>query len=154
MNPKDSPDAVSPNVQSGEVLDVVIARLVGQVYEKAPAIERCRMLEQLMEPVGLLSLAAVANGVFAKIWFRSGWPDLHIRPDEARNVQASDVIALVQYVEQASIGTVEGLAQMVAAWPAMAGSAVAAMLVTALVRRARARRAGAGWVDDPSVSRS
>jgi hypothetical protein len=152
MSPKDSPDAFSPNAQSGQALDVVIARLVGQVYETAPANERCRMLEQLMKPLGVLSLVAVANGVFAKIWFRSGWHDLHIRPDDVQNVQASDVIALVQYVEQASIETVDALAQMVAAWPAMAGSAVAALLITALVRRARSRRAGAGWVDDPPVS--
>ena len=149
MNPKDSPDAIPPNIQSGQALDVVIARLVGQVYETAPPVERCRLLEQLMEPIGVLSLVAIANGVFAKIWFRSGWPDLHIRPDDTQNVQANDVIALVRYVDQASIETVDGLAQMVAAWPVMAGSAVAALLVTALVRRVRARRADAEGGDDP-----
>ena len=151
MNPKDSPDAISPNAQSGQALDVAIAQLVGEVYETAPAIERCRMLEQLMKPLGVLSLVAVANGVFAKIWFQSGWHDLHIRPDDVQNVQASDVIALVQYVEQASIETVDGLAQMMAAWPVMGGSAVVALLVTALVRRARSRASGR-WIDDPPAS--
>jgi hypothetical protein len=148
MKAKDSPDAISLNSQSGQALDVAIAQLVGQIYETAPAIERCRMLEQLMKPLGVLSLVAIANGVFAKIWFRSGWHDLHIRPEDAQRVQASDGMALVQYVEQASIETVDGLAQIVAAWPVMAGSAVVALLVTALARRARSR-AGHRRVDDP-----
>src|SRR5262245_12770503 len=151
MHAKDSPDATSPNARSGHTLDVAIAQLVGQVYETAPATERCRMLEQLMKPLGVLSLVAVANGVFAKIWFRSGWHDLHIRPEDAQRVQASDVIALVQYVEQASIETVDGLAQIVASWPVMTGSAAVALLVTALARRARSR-ARDTQVEDPPVS--
>ena len=151
MDPKDSLDANSLNAQSDHALDVAIAQLVGQIYKTAPASERCRMLEQLMKPLGVLSLVGVANGIFAKIWFRSGWHNLHIRPEDADRVQVSDVIALVQYVEQASIETVDALAQIVAAWPVMTGSAVAALLVAALARRARSR-AGGGWVDDPPVA--
>jgi len=152
MNPHDSPDAGSPNTPRCQSSDNEIAQLVSQVYETAPAAERRRLLEHLIQPLGLLSLVAVANGVFAKIWFRRGWQDLQIRLEDTEIVRASDVVALVDYVEQVSIETVDGLAQMVGGSSLMAGSAVAAFLVIALVRRARSRRTGAGWVNDPSVS--
>jgi hypothetical protein len=119
----------------------MIARLVGQVYEAAPATERRRLLEHLMRPLGVLSLLAVADGIFAKIRFRSGWPDLHVRLEDAQNVQASDVITLVSYVQQVSVRAVDGLADMLAASPVMTGSAAAALLITLLVQRARTRRA-------------
>jgi hypothetical protein len=83
----------------------------------------------------------VAHGLFAKLLFRSGWPELHIRLEDAQNVQASDVIALVDHVQQISIQAVDGLAQILAASPVMTGSGAAALLVTALVQRARNRRA-------------
>lgn len=50
-----------------------IPQLVGAAYGAAPPEVRARMLEHLMRPLGVLSLAAVARGAFAKIRFRSGW---------------------------------------------------------------------------------
>ena len=93
-----------------------------------------------MQPLGVLSLFAVAGGLFAKLRLRGGWENFSVRPEDVRNVRASDVIALVDYVQQVSVEAVDGLAQMLAASPLMAGSAAAALLVTLLVRRARARR--------------
>jgi hypothetical protein len=152
MNPHAGPDAGSPNNPRRQSSDNEIAQLVSQVYVTAPAAERRRLLEHLMQPLGLLSLVAVANGVFAKIWFRRGWQDLQIRLEDTEIVRASDVVALVDYVEQVSIETVDGLAQMVGGSSLMAGSAVAAFLVIALVRRARSRGAHASWDNDRSVS--
>lgn len=125
--------------QSATVLTV--PQLVGQVYEVAPAVDRSHMLELLLRPLGVLALVAVADGIFAKIRFRGGWPDLHVRLEDAQNVQASDVITLVDYVQQVSVHAVDGLAQMLAATPMMATSAAAGLLVTLLVQRARSRRA-------------
>lgn len=71
-----------------------IAQLVGQVCEVAPAADKGRLLEQLLRPLGVLSLVAVADRVFAKIRFRGGWPELKVRLEVAQNVQTSDVIAL------------------------------------------------------------
>ena len=144
-----SPDAVPPYAPGYQASDLTIAQLVGQVYETAPAAERCRMLEHLMQPLGALSLVAVANGVFAKLWFRSGWRELHIRAEDAQLVCASDVITLVDYVQQASVEAVDGLAQLLAPSPMMAGSAAAALLLTVLVQRTQTRRAGVGEVGDP-----
>ena len=118
-----------------------IATLVGEVYESAPLEERGRVLDQLLRPLGVLSLFAVAGGLFAKIRLRGGWENFSVRPEDLQNVRASDVIALVDYVQQVSIEAVDGLAQMLRASPMMAGSAAAVLLVTLLVQRARARRA-------------
>ena len=85
---------------------------------------------------------------FTKLWFRSGWHDLHIQPADAQSVQTRDVISLVQYVQQASQETIDGLAQLVTASPVVACSAAAALLVTILVRRNRARNSDVGETVD------
>jgi len=148
MNDHEDAGAVSP---SGAT-DMTIPELVGKVYETAHATERCRMLEYLMKPLGVLSLVAVCNGMFAKIWFRSGWHDLHIRPEDAQTVRGIDVTALVEYVQQASAETIDGLASLLTTSPMMVYSASAAMLVTVLVRRAQKRRAESGGAEDPPDS--
>jgi hypothetical protein len=119
--------------------EVPIAQLVAQVYETAPLAERSRLLEHLLRPLGVLSLVAVADGIFAKIRFRSGWPEMNIRFEDAQNVQASDVIALVDRVQQVSVETLDRLAKIVVASPVLASSAAAAFLVTVLMQHARTR---------------
>ena len=119
---------------------LTVPQLVGQVYEAAPALEKSHMLELLLRPLGVLSLVSVAGGIFAKVRFRGGWPDLHVRLEDAQEVQARDVISLVDYVQQVSVHAVDGLAQMIAATPTMATSAAAGLLVTLLVQRINSRR--------------
>lgn len=121
--------------------EAAIAQLVGQVYEIAPPAERSRLLEHLLKPLGVLSLVAIANGIFASIRFRSGWPNIHVGAEDAQNVQASDVITLVSHVQQVSTQAVDGLADLLAKSPAITSSAAAAMLITLLVQRSRSRRA-------------
>ncbi len=124
-----------------QVSEISIAQLVGQVYEAAPPAERSRLVEYLLRPLGVLSLVSVANGIFANIRFRSGWPELHVRTEDVRHVRTGDVIALVNHVQQVSLHAVDGLAGMLAASPGMTSSAAAALLVTLLMQRARNRRA-------------
>lgn len=154
MNPNDMPKPVSWNKSDCQVSEISIAQLVGQVYELAPPAERSRLLEHLLKPLGVLSLVAVANGIFASIRFRSGWPEMHVRMEDAQNVQARDVITLVNHVQQVSAHAVDGLASLLAASPAMAGSAAAALLVTVLLQRARTRRAGDGEPGDSAAARA
>jgi len=141
MNPQDTPEVQASGELTGQVSEITIAQLVGEVYESAPPVEKSRLLEHLLRPLGVLSIVAVANGIFANIRFRGGWQDMHVRPEEAQNVQASDVITLVNHVQQVSFHAVDGLAKMLAASPVMTGSAAAALLVTVLMQRARNRRA-------------
>jgi hypothetical protein len=117
-----------------------IAQLVAQIYETAPPELRINLLEQLLKPLGVLSLVAIADGIFAKIRFSSGWPDLTIRFEDAQKVQAKDVIALVERVQQVSVSSVDGLVKLLAASPVMAGSAVTMLLAAVLVQRAGTRR--------------
>ena len=56
--------------------------------------------------------------------------------DDVQNVRASDLGALVDHVQQVSVEAVAGVAQVIAASPWMTGSAVAAVLVTVLMRQA------------------
>lgn len=141
MNPIDTPAAPSMAHADAQTSEATIANLVGQVYEIAPPAERTRLLEHLLRPLGVLSLVAVANGIFANILFRSGTPDLHVRVEDAQNIRPGDVITLVKHVQQVSVHAVDGLAGMLAASPVMTGSAAAAVLVTLLMQRSQHRRA-------------
>ena len=148
MNPQENADTAFPNQLPGQETGVTIPQLIGRVYEVAPPVERCRMLEHLMRPLGVLSLVVVANGIFAKIWFQRGWHDLQIKLEDTEIVRASDVMALADHAQQVCIEAFDGLAQMVTLSPVLAGSAAAALLVAALVKRARSRRAGIAGVED------
>ena len=148
MNPNATPNLPASDKSGCQVSEASIAQLVGQVYESAPAAERSRLIEQLLRPLGVLSLVAVANGIFAKIRFRSGWPDLHVRLEDVQNVQASDIIVLVNHVQQVSVQAVNDLAGVLAASPVMMGSAAAALLMTLLLQRGRTRRASDCGVGD------
>lgn len=141
------PASLASSGAAGKVPDIRIPELVAEVYEAAPAAERGHLLEQLLRPLGVLSLAAIADGIFAKIRFRSGWQDLNVRLDDIQNVRAAHVIALVDHAQQVSVETVDGLAQMLTSSPVMSGSAAAALLVTVLMQRARSRRADALGTD-------
>lgn len=139
MNP--TPTLPAPAAVGGPVTEAAIAQLVGQVYASAPPSVRSRLLEHLIKPLGVLSLAVVANGIFASIRFRSNWPELKVRMEDVQSVQPRDVIALVHSVQQVSAHAVDGLAQLLSSSPVMAGSAAASVLVTVLLQRARNRRA-------------
>ena len=116
----------------------MLAQLVGQVYETAPNTERKRLVEHLMKPLGILSLAAVANGIFVKIRFKGGWSDVPARMDDvqgAQGVQVSDVIDLANFAQQVSTEAIGGLAQMLASSPVLASSVAAALLIKIVLRR-------------------
>ncbi len=142
MNPNDTrtPSTTPSNRLSIPASDQAIAQLVAQVYEAAAPTERSRLIAHLLKPLGVLSLVAVANGIFAKIRFRAGWPDLRVQAEDLNNVQPSDVIALVTRVQQVSVQFVDGLAELLAASPSMTRSAAAALLLAVLLQRIRSHR--------------
>ena len=126
-----------PTVQSSEI---TISELVGQVYQDAPATVRTRLIELLIRPLGVLALLAVANGIFAKAWFHSAWPGTQVRLEDVTKVRAEDIVSLADRVQQVSVEAVDGLAQVLAGSPMLAGSAAAAILATILLRRSSADR--------------
>lgn len=126
-----------PAVQASEI---TIAELIGQVYEDAPVAMRTRLVGQLMHPLGVLALLAVANGIFAKAWFHSVWPGTQVRFEDLSKVRAQDINTLVERVQQISVETIDGLAQVLAGSPMLVGSAAATILATILLRRSSAGR--------------
>lgn len=117
-----------------QAADLSIPELVGQVYDGAPASERGRLLEPLLRPLGLLSLVAVAGGVFARLRLNPEWPSPTMLLDDLAAVRGRDVIALVEHVQQVSVEAVDSLAQLLAASPVLASSAAAALLVAVLMQ--------------------
>ncbi|MET0542895.1 MAG: hypothetical protein ABWZ88_14210 [Variovorax sp.] len=136
---------------AGMASETQIPALVAQVYEAAPAEERCHLVETLLRPLGVLSLVAIAHGVFAKIRFRSAGHELNVRVDDLQNVSAADMMALVHHAQQVSIETVDSLVQQLSNSGSMTGSAAAIVLVGLLVQRARARRLAPVQARDASL---
>ena len=114
-----------------------IPQLVGAVFVAAPIETRVKMLEHLLRPLGVLSLAAVAGGAFAKIRFRSGGPNFEIRADDAVSVRLADVVSLVEHVQQVDERVVDGLATLLQAWPQVRETDTAAALIQLLRQRSR-----------------
>jgi hypothetical protein len=149
----DSQNLPGPSTGSRvDAAELTVPELVAEVYASAPADERGQLLEQLLRPLSVLSLVAIADGVFAKIRFRSGWQDLRVRPDDLQSVHTADVIALVDHAQQVSVETVDSLAQMLAASPTLSGTAAAAVLVAVLVQRASRRGQAIPGLDGQAAS--
>ena len=141
MNQHVTSSAVAMTEPERQAHRLTIPELVAEVYEAAPAVERGYLLEQLLRPLGVLSLLGIAGGVFANIRFRSGWQEMHVRLEDIQNVHAAQVIALVDYAQEVSAETVDGLAQMLVSSPLLSGSTAGEVLVTLLLQRARSRGA-------------
>ena len=133
-NPRHSPISACVDPKTS------VPALIGQVYELAPASLRAGILAHLLQPLGLLSLVALANGVFATIRFRGGIAQRSVALDDLAAIKASDVIVLADWVQQVSVEVVDGLAQLIAASPLLAGSAAAALLTNLLLQRIDLRR--------------
>ncbi|WP_210547338.1 hypothetical protein [Rhodoferax sp. PAMC 29310] len=142
MNSIPSKAPPAPGELDSAMTETNIAQLVGEVYAAAPPAERSRLLAHLIKPLGILSLMAVANGIFANNRFRSGLADMNVPLEEVQNVQVGDVIILAMRVQQVSLQALNGLTQVLSNSPALMGSAAAIMLLTILVQRAQRRRDG------------
>jgi hypothetical protein len=75
------PSAVASDELDGRALERSIPQLVGEIYESASPSERSSLLVPLLRPLGVLSLLGVANGIFASVRFRSGWPEMRVQLD-------------------------------------------------------------------------
>ncbi len=116
-----------------------VPTLIGQVYETAPPSLRARMLEHLMRPLGILSLMAIANGVFASIRLRHSSIEPKVGLDEVLAIQSSDVVKLAGWVQQVSAEALDGLNQLLSTSPVLTRSTATAVLLTMLIRVAQQR---------------
>ena len=130
-------DASQPTVRS-RILNV----LVGHAYAASPPPLRQSLLELLIRSVGVLGLVTIAGGVFARIRLRGAWPDIAVSFDDLQYIWIVDVMALADYVQRVSIGSISDATQLLASHPALAGSGAVAALVSIMLRRVSDRVEG------------
>ncbi|MEY2860480.1 MAG: hypothetical protein RLZ68_1100 [Pseudomonadota bacterium] len=127
----------------------LLPELVAKVYAAAPDADRGRLLEHLLKPLGLLSLAGVANGAFARLAANSGWSGLQLNADDVQRIGRHEVIALVSHVQQVSTHAIDGLGQVISASPVLAGTAATGLLLSLLRKQATQRPPIVGNDFDP-----
>jgi hypothetical protein len=98
-------------------------------------VVRKSLLEHLLRPLGVLGLISVAGGTFARFRLQNGWQDSSIRMEDLQEVHISDVIALVDYVQQVSVGAIIEAVRMLSSAPTLTGSGAVAVLASLLLRR-------------------
>jgi len=112
-----------------------IPELVSDVYDKAPAPLRTKLLECLLGPVGPLALVAIATGAFGHLLYRLRQDGMPISLDDAARITSNHVLELARFVEQSSPDALLQLGSLIADSPigvaTMSGSALLLALRTA-----------------------
>ncbi len=133
--PTDAADGGSP-----------IATLTRAVYVSAPWDERCRILEVLTQPLGLLPLFGLAHGVLARVLLRRGWRDGGSHCEDIREVPIEAVETLLDYLQQRGPEAFAGLGRVIAASPTLAemgsGRQLLAHLTSEVSGAAKSARVG------------
>ena len=119
--------------------ETLVPQLVGQVFEAAPPPVKLALMDALLRPLGVLSVVAVAGGVFGKIRFHPNWPRLQDDTDLMRRVTSTDIVELVNHAQKVSFTVLDNLARVVGSSPAVTYSAAATLLMAVLVHRQRQR---------------
>lgn len=127
-------DEASPAVQLR-----MRAMLLGKVFESASPETRYRLVTSLMRPLGLLTVMAIANGVFAPLRLRGsvGLGDAQLWLD----MRSSDVVELALQAQQAQPDILTPLAPLLSTPGLLAASAAAVLLAQILGRQAPPHRA-------------
>lgn len=120
---------------------LMLSRLLGQAFEALPVDGRLVMITHLLRPLGMLSRATVADGIFLNNQFFGKTPDLAVVAAEMQRIQVSAVVDLANRVQQVSVEVVDEIAKIIKTSPQMANSPVVAILEKIPLRRTRARQA-------------
>ena len=113
---------------------------MGDVFEVAPSAVRNVMLEKLMRPLGVLSLATVANGIFLE-WHLRGRLYESLVAGEAQEISVCDVIALAERAQQIRTEVIDDIAAIVSTSLTSAGCVATAALAKIPWRRNGSRHA-------------
>ncbi len=131
------PSAVDrrPRAMAGAETTNNIPELVSDVYDKAPAPLRTKLLECLLGPVGPLALVAIATGAFGHLLYRLRQDGMPISLDDAARITSNHVFELARFVEQSSPDALLQLGSLITDSPngvaTMSGSALLLALRTA-----------------------
>ena len=82
-------------------------RLIGQAYEAADPEVRAKIVSTLMQPLGMLSLASIAHGIFATIRIRIGGCLGDVTPQDIESIHARDVVILAKRTQKVDPEVIE-----------------------------------------------
>ena len=105
------------------------------MFDAAPPPVNLALVDALLRPLGVLSVVAVAGGVFGKIRFHPDWPRLQDDQDLVRRVTSTDIVELVNHAQKVSFTVLDNLARVMSSSRAVTCSAAATLLVAVLVHR-------------------
>jgi len=93
------------------------SRLVMRLYVAADVPLRARLLASLMRPMGLLGIAGIAAGAFARTLWRRGAADTGIDMAGASRISGKQVRKLASFVEQVDPQALHDFATLIAGSP-------------------------------------
>ena len=82
------------------------------MFDAAPPPVNLALVHALLRPLGVLSVVAVAGGVFGKIRFHPDWPRLQDDQDLVRRVTSTDIVELVNHAQKVSFTVLDNLARV------------------------------------------
>jgi len=113
-----------------------IAKLVSRVYRAANDSLRARMLTQLLRPLGVLGLVAVASGAFARLARYDGPVPDTIPAEDTVRYSSEQIRELTMFVQQVDPDALKALIEQLA----HNGMGIAALSTAALVMLLRSSR--------------
>lgn len=119
-------------VPIGEARELVLSKLLSEVYQESAPPLQARLLECLLRPVRPLGLVAVAAGAFGCFLHRESWGRLSVSIEEAGRYSADQVFELARYVEQFQPESLQQVAGLMADNPVCLNTLSGTLLLMAL----------------------
>lgn len=115
----------------------VVSKLIADAFEAAQASDKSVMLDHLLDSLGVLSLATIANGVFLNHRFGGASTASWLAPRKSDPVEAREIRDLAQRVQQIDGDAIDAMVEVFNAPPLSTTSPVGAMLANLPLRRTR-----------------
>jgi hypothetical protein len=119
-------------VPVGEAREIMLSKLVADVYGEAEPSLRARLLECLLKPVRPLGLVAVAAGAFSAFLHREHWSRLSVPIEDAVRFTSDQVFELARFVEQVQPEALRQVASVMADNPVCLQTLSGSLLLMAL----------------------
>lgn len=124
MKPQGLPDDLGPDPRRGPLPASSVSGVVVQIYELGQAPTRLVLIEYLLRPLSAQAVLTVGGGVFGRIWFRHGWREFRIEPDDLEDVKIAHLHEVVERVRLEHANTLRVLpSALLASWLQEPGTA-------------------------------
>lgn len=114
--------------------------MVVRIYTDAePEIQR-EILKVAIQPLSVLSLVAVANGIFSRVLFKDGQLAADIPIEQVTRLEINDVSSLIEFAYQVSDKAFDGLAPLLLKSRKIAAKGSTLQFLSWISKRTRTRR--------------